>query len=204
LLFFHGNGETAEDVEYAAPIFSEMGVSLFVADYRGYGWSDDKPLASKLLSDAEATFSALLELLAQDNLGKKPLFIHGRSLGGAPAIHLTALFPERIAGLILESTFAHAPLLLSTMGIPKGLLRIFPPFFASERKIATLKTTPLLIFHGERDEVIPVEHGQMLFDSALTPHKQLIRIPNVGHNNLVSVAHKQYFETIREFINANI
>ena len=43
ILFFHGNGETAPDYDYIAPFYRNIGINIFVADYRGYGMSDGSP-----------------------------------------------------------------------------------------------------------------------------------------------------------------
>jgi alpha-beta hydrolase superfamily lysophospholipase len=54
ILFFHGNGEIAEDYDDIAPLYIQMGITLLVMDYRGYGTSG--LTASHLLSDAVAVF----------------------------------------------------------------------------------------------------------------------------------------------------
>ncbi len=43
ILYFHGNGETVSSHELVAPFYNQRGINLFVADYRGYGSSDEKP-----------------------------------------------------------------------------------------------------------------------------------------------------------------
>ena len=203
ILCFHGNGETVADYDTLAAMFRDIGLVVVVAEYRGYGWSTGEPRGSDLLPDAEVIFNALPEILAQHAVPDLPLFIHGRSLGGAPAIHLTATYPEQVTGLIVESSFAHEPLLLASLGLPKFLLRWMPPLFASVKKIAQI-ATPLLLIHGELDEVIPVEQGQMLYDAAVMQHKTLWRVPNVGHNNLVASVTAEYSKAIQTFIRANI
>ena len=48
ILYFHGNGETVPDYDYSAHLYQEKGLNLFVADYRGYGFSDDKPTCASV------------------------------------------------------------------------------------------------------------------------------------------------------------
>ena len=43
ILFFYGNGETAADYDNIAPIYNQVGLNFFVADYRGYGQSGGSP-----------------------------------------------------------------------------------------------------------------------------------------------------------------
>eukprot|EP00966_Prymnesium_polylepis_P204568 4739260-Prymnesium_polylepis.1 len=55
VVYFHGNGETADDLQLLAPSFDVLGVVLMVVEYRGYGRSPQAspPLLSTLLTDAE-------------------------------------------------------------------------------------------------------------------------------------------------------
>lgn len=88
-----------------------MGLHLVVVDFRGYGWSTDTAArASTLLSDAEPLFTdgCLEEVLRAARIDSRglPLILFGRSMGSNVAIHLAALRPQRVAGLVLESGIA--------------------------------------------------------------------------------------------------
>ena len=48
--------------------------------------------------------------------------------------------------------------------------------------INTIKS-PLMVIHGEQDNVISIEFGKKVFDAAPEP-KEALFIPNAGHNNL--------------------
>ena len=193
LLWFHGNAESAADYDVPASLLRDIGIALLVVDYRGYGWSSGRPCASALLSDAEGGLHRLPELLVQCEMSELPLFVVGRSLGGAPAIHLASKFPGLFKGIILESTFAHAP---SVLG--RAFARV-PSLFDNRRKIAQV-SLPLLVIHGERDQIIPVGQGQTLFDSSPAQHKVLMRVPNAGHNDLMVKAATGYFVAIKKFV----
>jgi fermentation-respiration switch protein FrsA (DUF1100 family) len=43
---------------------------------------------------------------------------------------------------------------------------------------------PLLVRHGERDDIVPISQGRALFDTASEP-KQWRAFPDLGHNDLV-------------------
>jgi alpha-beta hydrolase superfamily lysophospholipase len=199
ILCFHGNGETVADYDDMANLFRGINCALMIAEYRGYGWSQGKARGSTLLSDAEAVFKMLPTLTTEDNQ-TIPLYILGRSLGGAAAIHLTYRYPEEVEGLILESTFAHAPLLLNSLGLPHALLKRLPGLFGNIDKIRQT-LTPLLIIHGESDNIIPIEHARMLYEASPVKQKRLLSIPKAGHNNLVFIATDRYLEAIKSFIN---
>jgi len=114
VLFFHGNGEIASDYDHIAPHFTQIGVSLFVVDYRGYGRSDGRPLATTLLSDAVKVYHSTPGILAENNLKPPKTFIMGRSLGSAAAIEIAVQAGAEINGLIIESGFSSTFDLLST------------------------------------------------------------------------------------------
>jgi fermentation-respiration switch protein FrsA (DUF1100 family) len=196
LIYFHGNGEIASDYDDFAPEFQRIGVTVIVVDYRGYGWSTGKPLVSTLLSDAEKVLPALPDIVGQKN----PIFIMGRSLGSAPAAHLAATHPKLLKGLIIESGFAHAPSLFGRiLGLPAGLTAKIPDVFDNAQKIATTHL-PLLVIHGERDTLIPVENGQELYDISPSPEKIILRIPDAGHNDLIWHGRTDYFGAIKHFV----
>ena len=69
--------------------------------------------------------------------------------------------------------------------------------FDSKSKIARIRA-PLLFFHGNRDEIIPLRLGRNLFEAAPEP-KWLIEIPGAGHNDLVETAGSSYRERLHEF-----
>jgi fermentation-respiration switch protein FrsA (DUF1100 family) len=115
--------------------------------------------------------------------------VHGRSIGGGPAVDLASREP--VGGLILESTFTSAFRVLSS-------IRIFPfDKFENLNKIAGVKC-PVLVIHGKKDRTIPFHHGEILFAAANEP-KASFWVDNAGHNNLFNVASERYLKTIRDF-----
>jgi fermentation-respiration switch protein FrsA (DUF1100 family) len=67
----------------------------------------------------------------------------------------------------------------------------------SKRKIAKVRA-PLLFFHGDRDEIIPLRLGRALFEAASQP-KTFLDVPGAGHNDLVERLGSKYRESLREF-----
>jgi alpha-beta hydrolase superfamily lysophospholipase len=196
LVYFHGNGEIASDYDNFADQFRRIGLSVMVVDYRGYGWSTGKPLISTLLSDAEKVLLSLPEIVGQKN----PVFVMGRSLGSAPASHLAATHPDLLKGIIIESGFAHAPSIFGRLiGLPDSLTAKVPDVFDNARKIAAADL-PLLVIHGERDTLIPVQNGQELYDVSPTTNKTILRIPGAGHNDLLLYGMADYFAAIKKFV----
>lgn len=203
ILFFHGNGEIAEDYDDIGSIYMNFGLNFLVVDYRGYGRSNGSPGISSMFSDAHYVlkhFSVWLE----KNQRKGPLWIMGRSLGSASAIELAASFPEKINGLIIESGFAHTLPLLQRLGINTEILNIEDSQVFSNAEKLSRFDGPTLIIHGQYDQTIPLQHGQDLFARSPAARKKMHIINGADHNTLLMIGGREYFEIIKDFINQAI
>jgi uncharacterized protein len=176
----------------------QIGVSLLVVDFRGYGWSTGRSLTSALLSDVEGVHNGLPEVLRQANLADKSLYVMGRSLGSISAIEMASRYPETFKGLIIESGFAEVLPWLATMGLPVQLLGGVDPV-GNRAKMSKLDL-PLLVIHGERDNLLPVTHGQALYDASPSKQKEILRVPRAGHNDLLYQEADPYFAAIKRLI----
>jgi pimeloyl-ACP methyl ester carboxylesterase len=125
----------------------------------------------------------------------------GRSLGSAPAIHAAHHYPARVKGVIIESGFAHAIPLLARLGLPAHLLANLPDLMGNIHKITEINL-PLLVIHGEEDNLIPVNNGQALYDQSPASTKRILRVNGAGHNDLLMVAAQSYFAAIADFLAA--
>jgi hypothetical protein len=197
-LYFHGNGEIASDYDYVAPLYQEKGLSLFVADYRGYGASDGSPSCSAMIRDAHPIFRGFLAFV-RGRGQKGNLFVMGRSLGSAPAIELAYHYQEDLKGLIVESGFASQRNQIARL----GLTYLFKDTesltgFGNDLKISGVRI-PTLIIHGEDDEIIPVEEGRTLYALSGAAEKSALFIPGAGHNDLLERNFEQYMKTIASF-----
>ncbi len=188
LLLCHGNaGNVGDRVEHAR-LLSRAGFSVLLFDYRGYGCSTGRPSEEGTYRDARAAREALEREADLDQAG--PVYL-GESLGGAVALALALEAPPR--GLVLQSTFTsvrdmareHYPYL------PSGFL---PDAYPSLSRIERLRS-PVLVMHGEDDEIVPASHGRALFEAAPEP-KALRLFPGLGHNDLVERAGDDYAESI--------
>ena len=198
ILYFHGNGETAPDYDYVAPVYSERGLNLFVADYRGYGMSDGSPTSSSMIKDAHPTFEGVVGFLR--NLGHTgDLFVMGRSLGSAPAIEVAYHYQKQLKGLIVESGFAGARNQLARLGATRLFKDVANPVgFGNDLKIKEV-VIPTLIIHGEEDEIIPTEEGRALYEFSGASKKFSLFVPGAGHNDLMLRGLDAYMEAIENF-----
>jgi alpha-beta hydrolase superfamily lysophospholipase len=199
ILFFHGNGEIAEDYDPVGPIYNQYGLSFLVVDYRGYGRSDGQPRASTLLADAHAVFEELRAWLAGDERGGR-LIVMGRSLGSACAVELAAAYGDEISGLIIESGFSQTLPLLRCLGGESVLEGICEEDgFCNLEKIERV-TRPTLIMHGQRDQVIPIGNAELLQVHGGARGKEFHMIPGADHNTVMLEGGHLYFDLIRQFV----
>lgn len=205
LLYFHGNGEVASDYNGIAKLYHEIGLSLLVVDYRGYGWSSGKPLITTMLSDAAKAVEAIPQILQQAQIDANvSRFIMGRSLGSAPAIYVAYRFPDVFKALIIESGFADAPSVFKRLGvlIPESLHNNFELPISNTRKLEQV-TMPLLVIHGTVDRVLPYENGLALFNASSSEDKKMLPIHGAGHNDLMMFGKKDYFGAIQVLVESH-
>ena len=198
LLFFHGNGEIASDYDMIAPAYHEIGANLFVADYRGYGASDGTPSFASLIWDAQPVASRFHALLDEEGFSSRR-FAMGRSLGGLPAAELAATAPQRLTGLIIESSAPSLGRIRQRAGIDESDSEIAGLVDAHAARLAPIRL-PVLHIHGECDEIVPLDYGIAFHEELATDAKQLVIIPGAGHNDIGWVGRERYFEALASFI----
>jgi alpha-beta hydrolase superfamily lysophospholipase len=199
ILFFHGNGEIAEDYDEIGPGFAGAGINFLVVDYRGYGRSDGTPTATAMLADAHAVLAETRQWLEGEGYGG-PLLVMGRSLGSVPAIELMAAHQEKLAGLIIDSGFALTMPLLQCLGLDvQGLGLTEADGFNNQLKIAQVRK-PTYILHAQHDQLIPVASAEVLQAQCGARHKEFVIVPGADHNTILARTGQLYFEVIRRFI----
>jgi hypothetical protein len=193
-LWCHGNaGNISHRLENLRLLHDELEVKVFIFDYRGYGRSEGAPSEQGTYRDAEA---ALAYVLSRPDVDAEHIVYFGRSLGAAVAVELATRRPP--FALILESPLPsiaelarhHYPFL------PAG--RLLRTKYDSLSKIGNVHV-PLLVLHGDQDEVIPFQSGRKLFEAADEP-KRFYTIRGAGHNDTYIVGGREYFQALREFV----
>ncbi|MBF6213356.1 alpha/beta hydrolase [Nocardia puris] len=177
VLFAHGNAGNIGDRVAIFALLAEAGFDVLAFDYRGYGRSTGRPTELGTYLDARAARKALL---AQPGVDPERVLYLGKSLGGGVLTELATVHPP--AGLILMSTFTGLRDAATSIYpfLPRPLV---PDAYPTLRRIPTL-TTPVLIVHGDQDELLPLRHAQRLHAAAHHP-KRLHIVPGAGHNDVI-------------------
>ena len=196
LLYLHHNAINIGANVSQAKAFYQLGYSVLLIDYRGFGLSEgDFPTEIQLYQDALAAWNYLTQ---KRRIPPSQIFIYGHSLGGAIAIDLAVQQPST-GGLIIHNSFTS----LRDMTKRFGLFWLFPidlilkQCFDSKSKIKFLKM-PVLLIHGTDDPQIPATMSQTLFAAAPEP-KELLLIPKAGHDNHMA---EKYYQAVKQFIAA--
>jgi fermentation-respiration switch protein FrsA (DUF1100 family) len=172
LLFCHGNAGNVESRVPVGRTLRDLGWSVLLLDYRGYGASAGRPSEEGTVLDAEAAFDALVARRPD------PVALFGESLGVGVALELARRRP--VAALVLESGFTSIP----DMGasaypwLPaRWLARIR---YDNLAKIGTTRA-PILLVHSPHDEIVPFAHAERL-RAAAPPGTELLATRG-GHND---------------------
>jgi fermentation-respiration switch protein FrsA (DUF1100 family) len=186
ILYSHGN---AEDLGLVAPLlasFREWGFAVFAYDYRGYGTSHGRASERGAYEDVDAAYTYLTRTLG---VPPRRIIAYGRSVGSGPAVDLAVRRP--LAGLVLESAFVTAFRVMTRIPLL--------PFdkFRNVDKIARV-SCPVLVMHGEEDDIVPIAHGRQLFRAAREP-KRSLWVKGAGHNDFALVAGDRQARALREF-----
>lgn len=197
ILYLHGNNSNLGDLPKKAKIFYDLGLSILLIDYRGYGKSSSIfPSEKTVYEDAEVALQYLLQDL---KISEQNIFVYGHSLGSAIAIELADRY-SKIGGVIVESSLLSIEEMIDYYVpyqiFPKDL--ILTQYFDSISKVKHLKV-PILFLHGSSDKVVPVYMSQQLF-LASPGKKYLLIIPTAGHDNIAEIGGKKYQTTVFNFI----
>lgn len=194
VLWCHGNAGNIIDRLENLTLLYQLGLSVFLFDYRGYGKSQGaRPSERGLYHDA---YGAYEYLTRTRKIRPDRIVLFGRSLGASVAGELAVQRPA--TALILESSF---PSIEAVAKFYYGGLPMHWLLGAEHRLIDRLPhlSLPKLIIHGDQDDIIPIELGRQVFDAAKPP-KEWYMIQGADHNNTYRVGGRGYFHRLSEFI----
>ena len=203
VLYFCGNaghrGYRLADFE----VLIAAGAEVCCFDYRGYGDNLGTPTEADLRRDARSAWNLLTGPL---QIPARRIVLFGESLGGGVATRLAAdvCADQQIpGGLVLRSTFNSLREIAAAQfsWVPVGLLLV--DRYESQQCVGGV-TCPVLSLHGERDTIVPLTSGRMLFDSAPPQShngvlKQFVPLPHADHNDVIETETPRVLESLRRF-----
>ena len=179
LLYFHGNaGNLSWRGKSVVKLREQLGVSVLIVDYPGYGKSAGRPSEQGCYDCADAAYAWVKDV---QGIAPRNILIYGKSLGGGVAVHLASRCEHR--ALVLVKTFTSAPAVGGQLFPWLPVRWIMRNRFASIDRIKDCRR-PIFFAHGDVDEVIPFSLGKKLFEAAGEP-KQFVTMPGVRHNDAI-------------------
>jgi uncharacterized protein len=191
LLYFTGNSGNAASRAGKIKAIAADGYGVFMLNYRRYGGSEGWPSESRIAADAVGAYDTLRGL----GVAPHDVVAYGESLGTAVATRLS--LQRHVEALVLEASFTSIVDVgrLMWKGFPLSL--IMADQYRTIERIGAVKA-PLLIIHGGRDAIIPLDLARRVFHAASEP-KTMAVVPQAGHNDLFD---RGAWERVRGFLDA--
>jgi uncharacterized protein len=190
VLYFGGNAEEVSWMLEAARA-EAPGTSWLLLDYRGYGLSEGSPSQKALIADALALYDRAATLPGTEG---RRIFAFGRSLGSGVAVALAAQRP--LKGIVLSTPYD------SLLSVAKRYYWFLPvrwllkhPF--DSIALAPHLDAPLLCLIAGRDEVVPPEHAERLYEAWRGP-KHRVFLAGASHNTTDEAP--EFWASIRAFL----
>ena len=192
VLYLPGNaGNLAGRAGLLGTFVRGTGARWFALGYSGYGGSEGTPSEEAVVADALAAY----DHLRASGVAASRIVLYGESIGGAVAAAVAE--KRECAGVVFQSSFAS----LSSMAfqvypwMPLAAALCRGSFPTMDR--ASRLSCPMLVVHGDRDEIVPFMQGKALHRAA-APRADFLTIPGAHHNDLVEVGGAAYLKVLGE------
>jgi uncharacterized protein len=173
ILYFHGNGHGISDRAEKLRAFVKNGFGILAVSYRGFEGSTGSPSETGFMIDANTAYN----WLQAKTLSTENILLLGESMGTGVAVQLAAKRPVR--AMVLEAPYANAVDVGAQVYWFMPVRLLMKDQFRSMDFIKNIHI-PILMIHGNKDQVIPFTQGQKLFAAANEP-KQFIELDGAGH-----------------------
>ena len=162
LVYFHGNAGSLENRIHKLNHFQDMNINFLIIAWRGFNGNKGKPSERGLYVDGKSA----IDWLIKKGVDEKNLILYGESLGTGVATHLAQ--NKNYAGVILETPFT------SMIDAAKNFYPYVPINFLLKDKFENLKkiknvSAPILVMHGEVDQIVPFSMGKKIYEIANNP-----------------------------------
>jgi uncharacterized protein len=174
ILYLHGNGGNAGICARNRNKFLAQRWEFFIPDYRGYGKSTGPMSQAGLDADVEAAWNQLNKRYPANQI-----IIYGQSMGSGYATRLAAKHTPKL--LILEAPYTSLVDVAHSQypWLPVRWLMNYP---SEALEFVDDVQCPVVVFHGDQDEVIPYAQGVEMANAAVKG--QLITLPGQGHKHV--------------------
>jgi hypothetical protein len=173
ILYFHGNAGSLETRIERIRKYMARGLGVFMMTYRGFGGSSGQPSEAANVADARLAYDTLVGV----GVDPQDIIVYGESLGSSVAVQVAGA--REVAGVVLDAPYT-SMVDLAALHHPWIPGRWFMTDRYETRRHIKAVTAPLLIIHGEMDDIVPVSMGREVYALAPGP-KTLKTFPEAGH-----------------------
>ena len=162
ILYLHGNAGSLKNRIHKINHFEDMNINFLLLSWRGFSGNKGKPTEQGLYQDARSA----VEWLIKQGVIEENIIIYGESLGTGITTEISQ--NRNFAGIILETPFT------SMVAAGKSKYPIFPiklllkDKYENDKKIKNIKI-PVLVMHGEADQIVPFWMGKKIYEIANQP-----------------------------------
>ena len=162
IVYFHGNAGKLENRIHKLNHFKDMDINFLIIAWRGFSGNDGEPSERGLYDDGNSVILWLKNLGLKEN----DIVLYGESLGTGVAIEIAQ--SNNFAGLVLETPFT------SMVEVAKNFYPYIPVAlllkdkYENQKKIKNIDI-PLLVMHGEADQIVPFWMGKKIYEIANQP-----------------------------------
>lgn len=183
LLVAPGNAMLADQIAAELQFFRDLGLDVYVYDYRGYGLSSGKSRLASIVGDYRAIIAHL------NDLGYRRRLLYGVSMGGVVLLNAIGTRPDQYDALVVDSS----PSRIS----PLGCSQRYDPVNHLPVACSRIK-----IIGGERDRVVRPGEIQELMDAAKGCGAQIVRRPEFAHpfQDASAAIRRRRFQEVADFL----
>lgn len=174
IFFLHGNAGNLLNQDDAAKFYTQLGYDFFTFDYRGYGKSTNEISSEdQFFDDIQSAYDFVKKEYSEELIN-----VVGYSIGTASAAMISSRnHPSKL--LLIAPYYS-----LLDMTIRK--YKIIPTFlleykFETNKYLERIKS-PVLLIHGDQDDILPFE-GSIQLSKLLNKKSKFLPIKGQGHNN---------------------
>ena len=194
--------------------FLAAGYNVLCFDFRAHGLSGGR-FTSVGRHETNDVIGAVHYLSQRPEVDPERIGVIGFSMGAAATIQAAARCPQ-IAAVVADSSYAtfldaarysfkvvtrlpHYPIAPIAMAWAKWIVHVDANHMRPIDDIGRIAPRPVLITHGELDEIVPVRHAHTLFKAAQEPKEEWI-VPDAHHVEARDRDGDVYFERVEAFL----
>ncbi|MCB0385453.1 MAG: alpha/beta hydrolase [Bdellovibrionales bacterium] len=184
IVFFHGNGMNLGSMVSSNLLFmlEDLNTHVAVVDYPGYGKSTGQPSELSMNAMADSTIDWL-----KNRVPDSPIYVWGHSLGAAVALGLASRRQQDLSGWALTSGWTSLEEVArihygSAWGNVSAAWKAINAF--NQLLHAQALNLPGVIQHGDKDDIIPFNMGESVFQALGNHNSEFVELSGRGHNDV--------------------